>query len=397
MEENKETKKAVELPAKSKKWIFWLIGAVLAGLIALVALLPQPYYTEGFKTLSELQEYAKTIDEFVAMDGRNIFFPNYESYYQGKFGASFLSTLGNRINWILCSCKLKQKPVFSASFFKTILLHVTNERKQRHWVGDYVQKINLGLNSKLVVFGVIQGAFHSLVRDLEELKKIGILNDNLKIINPDYYLVFLGNVINRSPYTLETLSVVLRLLKENPENIIYLRGTNEFFDYWKLHTLRRELELRLKMFSSFPIPLEREVCDFFDTLPMTLYCTIPPERENSLDYFKVSPFIKDEKIISELAKFSCYEFLIRPSTQRIGSMILSDSAMNSERAEGQKKLVLKASIQDIKKRQDYETTDGLRLLDSVDGVSAWTVLSSPTEVYRIGWNFFPKSMIPLVR
>ena len=76
MEEKKvaEQKPQEPVQTRSKKWIFWFVGGVLLVLTALVVFLPQPYYTEGFKTLSELQEYAKTIDEDIKMENDNYFF-----------------------------------------------------------------------------------------------------------------------------------------------------------------------------------------------------------------------------------------------------------------------------------------------------------------------------------
>ena len=390
MEEKKvaEQKPQVPVQARSKKWILGLVGGVFFVLVALVVFLPQPYYTEGFKTLSELQEYAKTIDENIKMDGKNIFFPSYESYYRRKFEASFLNILKDKINWILYKCRCKVRPYFSSSFFRTLLIDVLSCREQKNLNGIYVQKINLTESSKIVVFGVVQGAFHSLVRDLSELKNLGILDENLRVLQADYHLVFLGNVINRSPYTLETLSIVLRLLEENPDNVVYLKGTNEFFDYWKLHTLQRELELRLKNYSVSSTPLEREVCDFFDSLPVTLYCLVPTNNINSLDYFKVFPFIQDEKILSMLGKFNYYNFLTQSLEKQIATIQISDIPTVVNQELNSQKLVLRANVGYIKKRQDYELMDGLRLLDTIDGVTTWTVLSSPTESFRIGWNFF---------
>ena len=48
----------------------------------------------------------------------------------------------------------------------------------------------------------------------------------------------------------------------------------------------------------------------------------------------------------------------------------------------------RAIIKDINKKFDYEEMDGLRLLNPIQEVIAWTVLSTPAESYRKILKFF---------
>lgn len=370
--------------------VHWLRAVIVAllivGIIVLVfVLIPEPHYKDGFRTLTELQEHAQTLDEFIKMEGKNVFFPRYESYYQKNFAPSLWKTMKLKAQWLLTTLHVMRKPVFSESFFKTILESVTAYRKERGWTGAFIQKIEVNENSKLVVFGTTQGAFHGLIRYLEQLKNMGLINEDLKITNPDYYLIFLGNVVNRSPYTLESFSIVLRLLQRNPENVIYLKGTNEFPDYWKQHTLRRELELRVNKLSSSSIPLQHEVDTFFSTLPMTLYCTIPFLSDATLYYFKCAGFIEDERFFKLIDAPRYASFLKQNTPHKLVAFDLHNGKDNDPEANNLKSLAI---VRDIRKRDSYEEMDGLRLMPPTKGITTWTVLSTAAEPYRLSIKFF---------
>jgi hypothetical protein len=368
----------------------WFKAIVIATTIVCIAiiifvLIPQPRYKDGFRTLSELQEYTTTLDEWIKMEGKNIYFPSYESYYQRNFSPSIFKTMKAKIEYVLTILHLKRKPIFSENFFKNILEDVTEYRKQKGWTGEFIQKIEVKESSKLVVFGPVQGAFHGIIRYLEKLKELGIIDENLKIQNPDYCFVFLGNVVNRSPYTLEIFSIVLRLLRNNPENVIYLKGTNEIQNTWKQHTLRRELEIRMAQFSSSKIPLENEIDAFFNTLPMTLYCTIPYIKSDKLNYFKCAAFIENEKFFKLIDAPRYATFLKNPSNNRLTAFNLENGSDNDPEANN---IISRAIIRDIKKRDQYEEMDGLRLMPPTKGITTWIILSNTLESARIALKYF---------
>jgi hypothetical protein len=365
-------------------------AAVVAIATVIFFLIPQPQYKEGFRTLSELQEYAQTIDESIKMEGKNAYFPRYDNYYQKNFSPSLYKTIKAKLTYIASLLHLQPKPIFSPSFFKYILEKVTTARKQKGWTGDFIQKIEIKNSSKVVVFGATQGAFHSLVRYLEELKELDIIDEKLTIQNPDYYLIFLGNVVNRSPYTLEIFSIVLRLLEQNPENVIYLKGTNEFPNYWRQHTLRRELELRVSPLASSPTQMEQEIDNFFNTLPITLYCTIPFLSDQKLNYFKCAAFIENEKFFKLIDAPRYATFLKQKSPTRLSAFDLHNGSDNDPEAQN---IISRALIRDIKKRISYEDMAGLKLLPPTKGVPTWTVLSTAAEPYRKAFKNYYEAFV----
>ncbi|MFA5306889.1 MAG: hypothetical protein WC365_05555 [Candidatus Babeliales bacterium] len=371
------------------QWLKTLsIAIVIASCIAFILwLIPHHYHTQGFDTITDLQRYGSTIDEFIKMDNNNYNFPSYESYYQENFGSSLARTLRDKLNWPLYTLHLRRAPYFSASFFATLLDDVTNYRVKRGWQGDFIQKIEVKESSKLVVFGPVQGAYHGLIRYFEKLKELGIVDENLVIKRPDYYLIFLGNVVNRSPYTLEIFSILLELLKKNPENVVYLKGSQEYQENWKMHTLGRELTYKAKGLSSSLVPL---VDEFFNTLPITLYCTMPFMQGSKLNYFKCAAFIDDDRYFQIIDAPRYATFLKQTSNERLTAFDLNNGSDNDPEAAN---IVSRAIIRDIKKRDSYEEMDGLRLLPPTKGIPTWSVLSTSAEPYRIGLKFFHEAFI----
>lgn len=293
---------------------------------------------------------------------------------------------------------IKNPPLFSESFFTSILEDVSKYRTIKGWTGDFIQKINLRNDSKVVVFGSVQGAFHGLDRYLEKLKELNIIGEDLKIINSNNFIVFFGNVVNRSPYTLEIFSIVLKLLQQNPENVIYLRGPHEQPECWRQHTLRRELELRVKKYPSATIPLSTDVDIFFKTLPLTLYCTIPnfsDTENNAVNFFKISPRIDDTKLFDSINEESFFQFL--SEEKRFNGGLVQSFFLKNISPEGNHpnslNPVMCAYIREIRKRDKYEEMDGLRLLPPTNGITTWTVLSTACEPARLALNHHHEAFV----
>ncbi len=358
---------------------------IAGGIFVIMWLIPRPYHTRGFNTITDLQRYGSTIDEFIKMENNNFNFPSYELYYQENFGPSIARTLRDKLNWPLYTLHLRKAPYFSASFFKTLLDDVTTYRKMRGWQGDFIQKIAVKETSKLVIFGPVQGAYHGLVRYFEKLKELGIIDENLVVQRPDYYLIFLGNVVNRSPYTLEIFSILLELLKKNPENVIYLKGSQEYKENWKIHTLGSELTYRAKNLSPSLIPLQSEIDEFFNTLPITLYCTMPLIKDTKLNYFKCAAFIDDDRYFQLIDAPHYATFLKQKSHERLTTFDINHGSDNDPEAAN---IVSRAIVRDIKKRDSYEEMEGLRSLPPTKGIPTWCILSTSAEPYRAGLKFF---------
>ena len=371
------------------KSLIVVVAACCAIFAGLIFFLPSPNYTKGFENLRELQEFSKTLDEWIKMESDDFFKPRYDKYYDSKFGFSLINSLVRKSNHFFYRIGLIHEPYFSEIFFKNILTRVVQYRLNNTLTGNFVQKIELKSNSKLVVFGVVQGAFHGMVRYFEQLYKLKIIDENLKLVCPDDYIVLLGNVVNRSPYTLEMLSLVLKLLEVNPDNVVYLRGSNEFYDYWKDHTLNKELDFRSALMDATKEKMTNLINAFFNTLPLALYVTINEDISEFVSYLKISHFQSDTKFNKLINENEYPGFIFEKNKKKTEFLNVENSAgfppvikMHKE------KIKLKSVITDILKRTQYEEMDGLRLLDINDGVTHWNILSTSTETYRLGAKFF---------
>lgn len=106
-------------------------------------------------------------------------------------------------------------------------------RRQNRWMGEHTKKgyyMRRDWSEKRIfVIGDIHGSLHSLLDillDMYETQSAFTSRENGKLAD-DVGVVFLGDLLDRSPYTLECLYVALRLQRENPENCVLLAGNHE--------------------------------------------------------------------------------------------------------------------------------------------------------------------------
>jgi len=223
--------------------------------------------TNNFANLGEIQKYAKQKDEFPPIDNLDRLKPDYSSLYQKENGGFFKKNY----NKILRFFRLKEKPIWSAKYFKSMLTDLTRKRELDSFTDDFIIKFTPKAGSRIIIWGDLHGAFHSFSRDLEKIKQLKIINEQLKIIKSDDYFVFNGNLIDQSPYSMETLTLALKLMEVNPGKVFYLRGTHESKEHWHNFGLKRELQIRAKNLSSEEIPLSSLINRFFNTLPLALF------------------------------------------------------------------------------------------------------------------------------
>lgn len=91
----------------------------------------------------------------------------------------------------------------------------------------YAQRFIVQPQSKVFVMGDIHGSLHSVLRALETLIKEGYLNNQFKIIKNNFYMVFLGDYVDRGFYSIEVLYTLMRLKIANWKNVFLLRGNHE--------------------------------------------------------------------------------------------------------------------------------------------------------------------------
>jgi hypothetical protein len=171
---------------------------------------------------------------------------------------------------------------------------VTQLRQQEGLFGDFIQKLQLDQTSKVFIFGDLCGAFHSFMRDLMSLKSQAIISNQF-VLKEGCYIVFNGNVTDRGPYILETVSVILKLLIQNPSSVFYIRGIEDK-QGWAGKTFEHELNARFKASSVEKIPLIGLFTRFFETLPVSLFLTF--EEKSTIRSIQLLPRRKDKAHVS---------------------------------------------------------------------------------------------------
>lgn len=90
----------------------------------------------------------------------------------------------------------------------------------------YAHKLYLSNNSKICVFGDFHSSIHSLMRNLLRLRIMGIIENGWKL-KKDYYIFFLGDLIDRGLYGTEIIYIVFALIIQNPKHVFLIRGNHE--------------------------------------------------------------------------------------------------------------------------------------------------------------------------
>lgn len=107
---------------------------------------------------------------------------------------------------------------------------------ETNFCGAYIQRIRLLPGSKIYFFGDLHGSVHGLIRDLCHLMALGVVDKDLKIIDPSAYIVFLGDLVDYGRFGVDALYIVALLRIANPERVIICRGNHEDFVLNQTHS-----------------------------------------------------------------------------------------------------------------------------------------------------------------
>lgn len=331
---------------------------------------------EPFSFLNTTHNWAKTLQEYPDKDRGDWLNPVFDSVIEKQMPSGW--------SRMLQFFGLRKRVGWTPEIFKTLLEKLTKYREELGMHGRFVMKMRPKPGTRFIIWGDLQGAFHSLMRDLQELKHQEIINDRFEIIHKDVYFIFNGDLIDRSPYSVETLTVVLRLMERNPDRVIYMRGTHEDKGHWKDYGLKRELVIKASSISSEEIPLEDEVDKFFNTLPLALFL-IGDETDEKISLVKISHFAMDGDDIThdlpEIAVKKLSGFFHKPDSQRVHVLGLPEPR-------GPKEIELKAVFKGESRTRRFAINQGLRFIGKTNGSVAWNILSAPTGTYRRLYQFF---------
>jgi ABC-type branched-subunit amino acid transport system substrate-binding protein len=341
-------------------------------------------YPQEFTTLKEFTDYARMMPEFPESDGGNWENPDYSTFHKQMIPG----IKKKMIRWLRRESAL----TFPVQALAPLLDDVSLFLQKNVPEGRIVKKVSVDSGASFIIWTELNGAFHSLVRALNELHRQGILDDNLRIIEPLVHFVFAGDVSNKSPYLIETMFLVLRLMQMNPrcegrnhEKVFYLKGKQEDRQEWLNTGLGRELRTRLIHNGFEKTPLETAFSAFFNRLPLALYLMQEAKVEKEVEAVRISYFTPEFSELEEDAFLYFFDNYSRP--------VISISQKSFQ--ETNISLKIRAYIYaggDIKKHLERK---GLSLISKSDTKAQWTIFSSPTDSSRRLYQFFDDAFVRL--
>jgi len=316
----------------------------IISLTSLFLLLPTKYIT--LSTISNISTYAKHYPESPKSDKGYWENPTFTTFYNTYFYTPWYQNM-------LIKLGFREPQQLDLKKIKLLLHTLTTKRKKDH-IKNKTFIATPG--DQYILWGDLHGAFHSMVRTLQELKKRKIINNNLEIIKKNTTFIFLGDAISRSPYSLELLNIILLLLEKNPQKVFYLRGNHEHEGHWEDFSMAETVVFKTGLRPlNIDIPpfLSKPFNEFFKTLPSSL---IIKQKDGK------------EKIVCAHSK--------------IEKKLTSD-------------ITVKAILSGEKRLKQIKDTPGLAYLGFKRGIAQWSILSCPIHIYQTFFNFYYDAFVEL--
>lgn len=285
----------------------------------------------GFTSLEQAAQYVAHKEEFPESEADDLEHPNFSAYY---------TSLEPRWwNSILRTIRLQSAPLWDPAQFLIDLIEFT-PRTQSNFSKKAVEYA-CKPGDIIVVVGALHGNVHSLVRIMQYWQKNNVIDGSFKIKDPRTLIVCMGNAIDYSAYSLETIALLIELMRANPERFYYLKGVHEDKRTWQDFSLYDEVSSRFSARSLLRDNVAR-MDEFFDKLPTSLTVTLQGDP---------------------------------------GKLLLTGTSDVTQEFTA----VVKGTKALAKGEQDL----GLRRIEATTDQGAhWTAVSAPIRIYRMFNNFF---------
>lgn len=343
-----------------------MLGSVLLGLM--IYYMFSSMQPVEFNTLTSIQKYAAELPEFPTADDSDWENPQFVRFYETR--------LPNKFEKTLHFFGLGKRPPWSVHFLAQQLkaqIKVNHAKGLIDGKSSFIH-IKAKAATKILVFGDIHGSFHSLLRDFVYLRDNGFVTEDLKLKNDQLFLIFNGDFINRSPYSVDALILLSLLMEKNPERVIYVGGKHERDGYWMDYSLKHELISRGRLFSKQAIPFKEQLLTFFASLPAAVYLS---GSKDTKDVVRISFFGRNQLGFEEdLLNSSFLNQAEQVKVIQVGEQKSNDSRID-----------VRAAIESEEWKRSKRINNGIGLLDQNRGATTWGVLSSPTLVNRFYLNF----------
>jgi ABC-type branched-subunit amino acid transport system substrate-binding protein len=336
---------------------------------------------EGFSSIKEMETFTQIYDEAITPDNQDYINPEYISSYLLRS-----PSISQKIKSIFSSEGHFHNTISSC---KKILKELVQYREISGFNHRHVLKINHKSDDVLIIWGDLQGSFHSCVRALIELEKQGIIDNDLNIIKQNHYFIFNGNIVGETDYGLELIECIGSLMLKNPDKVLCTLGKLEDHMVWTSYGLFSQITALtgargVKFGFASRAKVTEDLIDllsrFFATLPLGIY----------IDY----PDTNKEKMIHNLISISCFDpnsteldihnfgdflnqtedpYTIQESLSiyRVGNIIAATVQS-----------IIRVYITSVTGFLNFDATEGLSLREPLDGSLVWSIFSAPNIFQR---------------
>lgn len=320
-------------------------------------------FLQKYPDIQENQEFNTSLE--------SLFNPDYQMEYKSTIPIGiwhFLTAIGLSFER---ACEKRFDPCAGCADITKLI----QQRELSGFVHRHVVQVATKPGDRIILFGDLQGAFGSLVRSLDELERQGIIDNNLFIKKPGYFIVFNSNVIGRGVNSFQTLLLVVALLCNNPDRVFWIRGKYEEEDLLYKYGVGQYLSSVAGLCDDAEVCLSR-IIRLISTLPLAVYINY----EQGKGLIRFSGYGRDYEQINELKMGDFFQEPFRDpvAIYPIANQIKSSGPVHVR--------ILLKSLDGI---DDFEKgTQGLAIVDYRGGAIVWTPFSAPLLLYQKINNFF---------
>lgn len=104
-----------------------------------------------------------------------------------------------------------------------------DSERTSNYFESYIEKLELPTDAIIAIHGDLHGDIHAVNRFIQTFLERGYLDEEnpFKIKDKNFYMLFLGDYVDRGWYGPEVLYTILRLKNANPNQVFMVRGNHE--------------------------------------------------------------------------------------------------------------------------------------------------------------------------
>jgi len=267
--------------------------------------------------------------------------------------------------------------IFVKSNVVVTALNEINEQRKDLLHSRSTISITCADNSNWYIYGNIAGALHSLNQYIQWLISQELLTENFALTKPNVFLVFNGNAVDKGPYNLETLLVIIALIHANPDQVFYCKGEHETDKYWHDFGLMREIKALAHSNKKLLVTIIDTIDSFFSTLPLALFISTTNKPN---DIMRISYYGREDEMQNIHDPIARTDEFCKQLT------IQTNDISNNSLSKNQPHVDMRAIIMGDR---PYEPRafSGLGLLGQDMGATVWSVLSSPIIAHQTFLQF----------